>query len=131
MFLARIAVQKPVLATMVVGTFVVLGLFSYQRLVIDLFPRVEFPMITVTTVYPGAGPKEVETQITEKIEDVVSTISDIKHIQSTCRENVSVVVIEFELEKSPDIAAMEVKDKVDSIGMDLPEEAEDPIIILH
>ena len=86
MFLARIAVQRPVLATMVVGAFVVLGLFSYQRLVIDLFPRVEFPMITVTTIYPGAGPEEVETQITEKIEDAISTISDIKHIRSTCRE---------------------------------------------
>jgi len=129
MFLARIAVQRPVLATMVVGAFVVLGLFSYQRLVIDLFPRVEFPMITVTTIYPGAGPEEVETQVTEKIEDVVSTISDIKYIRSTCRENVSVVVIEFELEKSPDIAAMEVKDKVDSIRRDLPEDAEDPVIV--
>jgi HAE1 family hydrophobic/amphiphilic exporter-1 len=124
MFLARLAVKKPVLTTMVVLAFVVMGFFSWQRLVIDLFPDVDFPFVTITTLYPGAGPGEVETQITKKIEDEVSTISDVKSLESISRENLSLVIMEFELGVDPDIAAIEVKDKVDAIQMELPEDAE-------
>jgi HAE1 family hydrophobic/amphiphilic exporter-1 len=124
MFIARLAVKKPVLTTMVVLAFVVLGFFSWQRLVIDLFPEIDFPFVTITTVYPGAGPGEVETQITKKIEDEVSTISDVKSLESISREDLSLVIMEFELGVDPDIAAIEVKDKVDAIQMDLPEDAE-------
>jgi HAE1 family hydrophobic/amphiphilic exporter-1 len=124
MFIARLAVKKPVLTTMLVLAFVVLGFFSWQRLVIDLFPEIDFPYITITTFYPGAGPGEVETQITKKIEDEVSTISDVKSLESISRENLSFVIMEFELGVDPDIAAIEVKDKVDAIQMELPVDAE-------
>lgn len=129
MFLARLAVKKPVLTTMLVLAFVVLGFFSWQRLVIDLFPEIDFPFVTITTIYPGAGPGEVETQITKKIEDEVSTISDVKSLESISRENMSLVIMEFELGVDPDIAAIEVKDKVDAIQMDLPEDAEPSSVV--
>ncbi|NIM21818.1 MAG: AcrB/AcrD/AcrF family protein [Candidatus Latescibacteria bacterium] len=123
------AVRKPVLTTMIVLAFVVLGIFSWQRLVIDLLPEIEFPFVTITTIYPGAGPGEVETQITKRLEDEVSTISDTKSLESISRENLSFVIIEFELGVDADIKAIEVKDKVDAIQMDLPEDAEPSAVV--
>lgn len=116
------------MTTMVVLAFVVLGFFSWQRLVIDLFPDIDFPYVIVTTIYPGAGPSEVETQITKKIEDEVSTISDLKNLESISQENVSIVIMEFELDVDVDIAAIEVKDKVDAIVVDFPDDAEQPVV---
>ncbi len=113
---------------MLVLAFVVLGLFSWRRLVIDLLPDVEFPFVIVTTVYPGAGPNEVETQITKKIEDAASTISDLKTLESISQENVSLVILEFELGVDVDVAANEVKDKVDAITAEFPEDAKLPVI---
>ena len=129
MFLARMAVRKPVLTTMIVFTFVVLGFFSWQRLVIDMLPEVDFPYVTVTTIYPGAGPGEVETQITKKIEDEVSTIANLKTLESISRENLSLVILEFELGINVDIAAIEVKDKVDAIYAQFPDDVEPPVIV--
>jgi HAE1 family hydrophobic/amphiphilic exporter-1 len=127
-FLARTAVKKPVMTTMLVMAFVVLGFFSWRRLVIDLLPDVEFPFVIVTTAYPGAGPNEVETQITKKIEDAVSTISNLKSLESISQENVSIVMIEFELGVDVDVSANEVKDKVDAILADFPDDAKPPVI---
>jgi HAE1 family hydrophobic/amphiphilic exporter-1 len=129
MFLARMSVKKPVLTTMIVVSFVVLGFFSWRRLVIDLMPEVEFPYVTVTTVYPGAGPAEVESQITKKIEDEVSTIANLKNLDSISRENLSLVILEFELGVDVDIAAIEVKDKVDAIYSVFPDDVEPPIVV--
>ncbi len=81
-FFARLAVWRPVLTSMLVVVFVVLGAFSYVAIPIDMFPEIEFPMITVTTIYPGAGPEEVETEITEPIEDAVSTIANLESLIS-------------------------------------------------
>jgi len=128
MYLAHISVTRPVMTTMAILVFVVLGYFSYRRLAIDLFPEVEFPYVTVTTVYPGAGPAEVETQVTEKIEEAVSTLADVKRIDSISREALSLVVIEFELGVSVDLAAVDVKDEVGVIMIDLPRDIEPPVI---
>ena len=128
MFLAKLAVKRPVMTTMIVLAFVVLGFFSWRRLVIDLFPDIEFPYVIVTTVYPGAGPSEVETQISKRIEDAVSTISNIKSLESISQESASLVILEFELGVDADLAAIEVKDKVDAIRADFPEDAELPVI---
>ncbi|UCH82924.1 MAG: efflux RND transporter permease subunit [Candidatus Latescibacterota bacterium] len=129
MFLARMAVRKPVLTTMIVLSFVVLGFFSWQRLVIDMLPEVDFPYVTITTIYPGAGPGEVETQITKKIEDEVSTIANLKNLESISREDLSLVILEFELGVDVDIAAIEVKDKVDAIYAEFPEDVEPPVVV--
>ena len=129
MFLSDVSVKKPVLATMVILVFVVLGFFSFQRLSIDLMPEIDLPFVTITIIYPGAGPKEVESQITELIEEEAISVSNVKRVESYSQENVSIVMIEFELEVDVDIAAIEVKDKVDAIRFKLPRDAEAPSIV--
>ncbi|MFQ5640822.1 MAG: efflux RND transporter permease subunit [bacterium] len=128
MFLSKVSIKRPVLMTMVIMSFVVIGLYSYLQLAVDLTPDVDFPVVTVTTVYPGAGPKEIETLIIEKIEDEVSTISGVKHVQAVAREGVAIMIVEFEVGTDVDIAAIEVKDKIDLIKADLPDDAEDPLV---
>ncbi|MFH0778426.1 MAG: efflux RND transporter permease subunit, partial [Candidatus Eisenbacteria bacterium] len=128
MFLSQLSVRKPVLATMLLLTLVVIGGFSYVRLPVDLFPKIEFPYVTVVTVYPGAGPEEIETLVTKPIEDAVSSTAGLKNIFSYSQEGASVVLVEFELETKVDFAAMDVKDKVDAIRALLPEDVETPTI---
>ncbi len=127
-FFARLAVRRPVLTTMVVVMLVFLGGFSYFNLGVDLTPDIEFPVVTVTTIYPGAGPAEVELQVTKEVEDAVSTISDLENLTSFSRENVSMVIIEFDYAVDPDLAAIDVKDKVDAIRANLPDDVEPPTI---
>ncbi len=127
-FFARLAVRRPVLTTMLVGILVFLGAFSYLNLGVDLTPDVEFPVVTVTTVYPGAGPEDVELQVTEPIEDAVSTLADLESLTSISRENVSILIIEFDYNVDADLAAIDVKDKVDAIRGGLPDDVEPPTI---
>ncbi|HEX6095322.1 MAG TPA: efflux RND transporter permease subunit [Thermoanaerobaculia bacterium] len=126
--LAEICVRRPVFATVIILALVVVGAFSYFKLGVDRFPNVEFPFIIVTTVLPGAAPEEIETEITDKIEESVNTISGIDELTSFSSENVSVVMISFNLEKNRDVAAQEVRDKVSIILSDLPTDAENPIV---
>ena len=128
-FLARLAVQRPVLTSMIVGALVFLGGYSYFTLGVDLLPGIEFPYVTATTVYPGAGPEEVETQVTEHVEDAVSQIANVKSLLSFSQDNVSTVIVEFELGVDPDLAAIDVKDKIDAIRADLPGDAEPPTVL--
>src|ERR671939_597036 len=126
--LAEICVRRPVFATMLILSLTVVGVFSFSTLGVDLFPKIDLPTITVTVVNPGAGPQEVETEITDKVEEAVNTISGIDELRSTSVEGVSQVFITFLLEKNADVAAQEVRDKVNLIVSDLPETAEQPII---
>ncbi len=115
-------------ATMLILSLTVVGLFSYQSLGVDLFPKIDLPTITVTVVNPGASPQEIETEITDKVEGAVNTISGIDELRSTSVEGVSQVFITFLLEKNPDIAAQEVRNKIDLIVNDLPVTAEQPMV---
>src|SRR5215207_1567115 len=126
--LAEICVRRPVFATMIILSLTVVGAFSFMSLGVDLFPKIDFPTITVTVVNPGAGPREIETEITDKIENSVNTISGIDELRSVSVEGVSQVFVQFLLDKDADVAAQEVRDKVNLITGDLPETAEDPII---
>jgi hydrophobic/amphiphilic exporter-1 (mainly G- bacteria), HAE1 family len=126
--LAEICVRRPVFATMLITSLVVVGLFSYKSLGVDLFPKVDLPTITVTVVNPGASPQEIETEITDKVEGAVNTVSGIDELRSTSVEGVSQVFISFLLEKNPDIAAQEVRNKIDLIVNELPLTAEQPIV---
>src|SRR6188768_422988 len=113
--LAEICVKRPVFATVIVLALVVVGAFSYMKLGVDRFPKIEFPWVTITTVLPGAAPEEVETEVSDKVEEAVNTISGIDELYSFSSENVSVVTISFDLEKDADVAAQEVRDRVNSI----------------
>src|SRR5215217_851836 len=126
--LAEICVRRPVFATMLILSLTVVGFFSFRTLGVDLFPKIDLPTITVTVVNPGAGPQEVETEITDKVEAAVNTISGIDELRSTSVEGVSQVFITFLLDKNADVAAQEVRDKVGLITGDLPDTAEEPII---
>ncbi|HEY8226189.1 MAG TPA: efflux RND transporter permease subunit [Pyrinomonadaceae bacterium] len=126
--LAEICVRRPVFATMLILSLTVVGMFSYKSLGVDLFPKIDLPTITVTVVNPGASPQEIETEITDKVEGAVNTISGIDELRSTSVEGVSQVFITFLLEKNPDVAAQEVRNKIDLIVNDLPVTAEQPIV---
>ncbi len=126
--LAEICIKRPVFATMLIMSLVVLGLDSYRRLGVDFFPKVEFPFVTVTTILPGASPEEVESQVTKRIEEAVNTISGIDELRSVSSEGNSIVTIQFLLEKDTDVAAQEVRDKVNQVLNQLPRDAKQPII---
>lgn len=128
MFLSDLSVKKPVFATMLILVFIVLGIYSFQKLSIDLMPEIDLPFVTIRTIYPGAGPEEVESQITELIEEEALSVNNVKRVESYSQENASLVFIEFELETDVDIAAIDVKDKVEAIRYKLPDAAEAPSI---
>ncbi|MCB1025263.1 MAG: efflux RND transporter permease subunit, partial [Acidobacteria bacterium] len=127
-WLAEICVKRPVFATMLIFSLVVVGAFSFFSLGVDLFPKVDFPTITITTINPGSSPVEVETEITEKIEEVVNTVSGIDELRSTSLEGVSQVFVQFVLEKDVNIAAQEVENRVQQAIPNLPETAEQPTV---
>ncbi|MGE3509618.1 MAG: efflux RND transporter permease subunit, partial [Vicinamibacterales bacterium] len=126
--LAEICVRRPVFATMLIVSIVVIGGFSVFTLGVDRFPQIDFPVISVITVNPGAAPQEIETEITDRIEGAVSTVSGIDELRSVSIEGVSQVFIQFDLDKDADVAAQEVRDKVDPILRELPVTAERPIV---
>ena len=128
MFLSNVSINRPVMITMLVLVFIVFGALAYLTLSLNLMPDAEFPFITIQTIYPGAGPKEIETQISKKIEDAVSTISKIDYIESYSMDNVSFVIMRFDLDKDVNIASQEAKDKVDAIMNQFPVDAEKPVI---
>jgi hydrophobe/amphiphile efflux-1 (HAE1) family protein len=128
MKLADVSIERPVFATMMILALVVLGLFSYVKLNIDQYPDVDFPYVTATTVLPGAGPEQIETDVTKKIEDAVNTIGGLDHIQSVSQEGVSIIIIQFKLEVDGKEASQEVREKIAAIRADLPEDIEDPVI---
>ncbi len=126
--LAEICIKRPVFATMLIMALVVLGLDSYRRLGVDFFPKVEFPFVTITTVLPGAAPEEVESQVSKRIEEAVNTISGIEELRSVSSEGNSLVSIQFDLSKDGDVAAQEVRDKVNQVLNQLPRDAKQPVI---
>lgn len=128
MKLADVSIRRPVFATMMIMALVVLGLFSLVKLNVDLYPDVDIPYVIITTVLAGAGPEQIETDVTKKIEDAVNTVAGVDWIQSYSQESVSLVVIAFKLEVDGKVAAQDVREKISAIRGDLPTEIEDPII---
>jgi HAE1 family hydrophobic/amphiphilic exporter-1 len=128
MFLPDFCIKRPVAATMMVSSLVVFGLIGLNRLGISLYPDVDFPMVTVTTVWENARPEEVDNEITDELEDAIAGVSGIKHITSQSMQGQSRMTVEFELDKDLDVAAQEVRDKVSARIYKLPEDAETPVI---
>ena len=126
--LAEICVRRPVFATMLILALTVVGGFSVATLGVDRFPRIDLPIISVITVNPGAAPEQIETEVTDIVEGAVNTISGIEELRSTSLEGMSQVNIQFDLEKDVDVAAQEVRDKVNLVLRQLPETAEPPVV---
>ena len=98
MFLSNLSIKHPVFATMMMAALAVIGVASYSQLKVDMFPKVEIPVVTVTTVYPGAGPETVEREVTKRVEEEINTVEGVRHIESVSQEGLSNIVVEFNLE---------------------------------
>lgn len=128
MKISEVCIQRPIFASMMILALVVFGAVSFWNIGVDLFPDVDFPIVTVTVPYPGADPETVETEVVDKIEEAVNTISGIKTLRSESLEGLGQVFVEFELEEDIDVVSQEVRDKVAGIRGDLPKQIEPPII---
>ena len=128
MKLTKIAVENPVFATMMMVALLVLGLFSYRQLGVDQFPNVDFPIVVVTTDYPGASPETVETEISRKIEESVNAIAGLKTLTSRSLEGRSIVIAEFELSVPSASAMQDVREKVQQVRAAFKPEVKEPLI---
>jgi HAE1 family hydrophobic/amphiphilic exporter-1 len=128
MFLSDLSIKQPVFATMMMLALAVLGLASYRQLNVDMFPDIDFPVITVTTVYQGAAPESVERDVTKKIEEAINTVEGIKHVESTSQEGLSNIVVLFDIEVSTQVASQDIRGKVAAIRGELPRDIEEPIV---
>ena len=126
--IADLCIKRPVFATMINLFIVVLGWFSLSSIGIDQFPNVELPIISVTTTLRGASPEEMETSVTKPLEEIINTVQGIDELSSVTIEGVSQIVVQFFLERNRDIAAQDVRDKVNTILSRLPPNTDTPII---
>ena len=126
--LAEICVKRPVFATMLIAALTVIGGVSFFQLGVDRYPRIESPVVSVTTSNPGATPESIEAEVTDRVEAAVNTVAGIDELRSTSTEGQSRVTITFDLSKNPDVAAQEVRAKVDPVIRNLPETADPPVV---
>ena len=129
MWFTRVSLNNPVFATMVMLALVVLGLFAFQRLKVDQFPNIDFPVVVISTEYPGASPEIVESEVSKKIEEAVNSIAGINALTSRSYENQSVVVVEFQLHINGRKAAEDVREKVASVRPLLRTEVKEPRVL--
>ncbi len=127
-WLASICVRRPVFATVLILFIVVVGIIGYQQLNVDRFPNVDLPVVQVVTSLPGAAPEEVETELSDKIEEAINTISGIDELRSVSTEGVSQVIVSFQLDKDVNVAAQEVREHVSAVLPDLPDGTKSPVI---
>lgn len=128
MRLINLGIRYPITTIMFFSALILVGLFSYRQLGLDLMPELELPTIAVTTYYPGASPQEVESDITEPLEEYLATVSDLDKLESVSQEGVSLIMLKFKWGTNLDEAANDIRDKIDLAKKGLPEDAEDPII---
>src|SRR5829696_2799740 len=126
--LSGLAIRRPVFTTMIMLGLVVMGLFSYRRLPIDQFPDVDIPVVTVQTVYPGASAEVIEREVTRRMEEAFNPVEGVDRITSVSLGGVSQVIVEFDLERDVDVAAQDVRTKIETIRRDLPEDIDPPVV---
>lgn len=128
MWLADTSIKRPVFATMVIAALVIFGVVSYPGIGVDLFPKIDFPMVNITTTLRGASPEIMDIDVTDKIEEAANTINGVKTIASTSTEGVSSVLVEFVLERNIDLAVQDVREKISTIRNRLPRDIDEPVI---
>ena len=127
-WLASICVKRPVFTWVLMLIILVVGMVSYRALGLDKYPKIDFPAVVITTRLDGAAPEEVESEVTDKIEESVNTISGIDELRSTSFEGLSLVVVSFTLDKDPNVAAQEVRDKINNVLPTLPKGIDQPVV---
>jgi len=128
MKLVDICIRRPVFATMLIAFLVVLGMFSYQRLAVDLFPNIDFPIVSITTTLKGASVEEIESGVTKPIEEALNTIEGIDELGAVSKEGVSLIYVIFVLDRNREEAAQDVRDKVAAVMAQLPEGTDPPVV---
>lgn len=128
MLLSDLSIRRPVLAAVMMLALVTLGIFSYRRLSVEMYPNVEIPVVSIVTKFPGASPESVEKELTKKLEEAVNPVAGVKRVISYSREGVSTVVVEFRLEEKINEVAQEIRAKINAVRGELPQGIEDPII---
>ncbi len=128
MFLSNAAIKRPIAMSCLIIGLAFLGLNAGSKMGLELMPRSDLPFITIVTIYPGAGPAEIETDVAKRIEDSVGTIDGLKHISSVCMDNMCQTMLEFEIGVDVDVAATDVREKLDLVRSDFPMGIEDPMI---
>ena len=129
MFLVKASIKRPIaMMTLLIGLGV-FGVLAFRKAGVDLVPSVDSPYITVTVIYPGASPDEIESSVAKKVEDAVVQVDGIKHMTTTCLNNVCQVLLEFELGRDTDVCATDVREKISLIRSDLPQAVEDPKVL--
>jgi len=126
--LADLCVRRPVFATMFVGVLVVLGWFSYERLGVDLYPKVDMPMVMVQTYLPGAAPEETEARVTKPLEEVINTVTGIDVLRSITLEGVSRIIVEFKLDRDINVGVQDIRDKISTVLDQLPDGTKPPLV---
>lgn len=129
MNIAALSVKRPVTTIMIVLIVILLGVVSFTKIPIDLYPNIEIPVAIINTSYPNVGPEEIETLVTRPIEEAVGTVSNIDTIQSITREGSSIVIIQFKFGTNMDFAALDIREKVDLVKGYLPDGASDPMVL--
>ncbi len=131
MWLSDLSIKRPVFITMVFTALLVVGLIAYSRMGVDLFPDVSFPYVAVQTAYPGAGPEDIETQISKPVEEAVGSLSGVKNVSSISNEGVSLVLIEFQIETNTSRAVSDVQERVNALKSTLPRDVIDPVVLRY
>jgi HAE1 family hydrophobic/amphiphilic exporter-1 len=129
MWLSDTSIKRPVFATMFIMALVIFGVISYPEIGVDLFPKVDFPIVSITTTLKGASPEVMDIDVTDKIEEAVNTINGVKTISSSSIEGSSSIIIEFELERDIDLAVQDVREQIAAIRSKLPDDITEPVIM--
>lgn len=125
-WLARVCVERPVFTWVLSLSMMVLGIAAFGSLPVDRFPNIDFPAVTISAAYPGASPEQVETEVTDALEEAVNSVAGLSQLQSTSYEGLAVVVAQFDLEVDPDVAAQEVRDRISRVQAQLPDDVDAP-----
>ncbi len=128
MWISDTSIKRPVFATMAIMALVILGIVSYPDIGVDLFPRVDFPVVSISTNLVGASPEIMDIDVTDRIEEAVNSINGVKTITSTSLESVSSIIVEFELERDIDLAIQDVREQLSAVRSRLPEDIDEPVI---
>src|SRR5687767_2756586 len=121
-------IRQPIFTAMLIMALVVFGLFAYPKIGVDQFPDVDFPVVTITTILPGADPETMERNVADPLEEALNTLSGVETLRSVNVESVSQIIIQFSLDRDVDVAAQDVRDRVQATLARLPNEAETPIV---
>src|SRR5579859_6825327 len=127
-WLAELCVKRPIFASVLILILSVIGIAGYMQLGVDRFPNVDFPIVVIVTNEPGASPEDIETEVTDKIEEAVNTISGIDELRSITTEGVSQVIVTFVIDKDVDVGAQEVRDRLNTVLRDLPKDIGQPVV---